>query len=150
MIPVSTLPSEVTLDVQSAFGRRIGGCLLGFILFTLCLTAGDYLARVLPSVVLQVGAIVVGLGLIQMFRLVARRRWMVNTPDPVQILAADLTAIRRRDLADMRLRFPQVAPLADRAIHETLYILKWCAHLLIFAGLGSLLCSAMHHFGLAG
>ena len=148
-IRVDTPAPHITLDMDSGYGRRIGGCLLGFLLFSICLTAGDYLARVLPTLALQVGAIVMGLGLIQLFRRVAARRWSVATPDPVQILASDFTSIRRRDLADIRLRFPPDTPFVERALHESLYVLKWCAHLLIFAGLGSLLYAAMRHFGLA-
>ncbi len=146
---MNTPAPHITLDTQSAFGRRIGGCLLGFVLFIVCLTASDYIARLLPPIALQIGAIVIGVGLIQLFRLVAARRWYVGTPDVVEILAADFTSIRRRDLADIRLEFPPDAPFFERALHETLYVLKWCAHLLIFAGLGSLLHSGIRYFGLA-
>ena len=143
------MTARATLDPSSSMGMRAAGCAFGFCLFIAALTAGDLVRSSVPSVALRLTSIVSGLALVQLFAFVSRRRWEVPAPDAIGILAHDLSVVQRRTGGDTRLAFPTGTPLRERALHEGLYALKWCGHLLFFAGLGSLMYDGMRYFGFA-
>jgi hypothetical protein len=112
------------------------------------LTATDYLPASVPTVGLQLAAIVGGAGLVWLYGSVARRRWGVAVPDVVRVVKRDLSAFQDHEATDYRLAFAPNAPTGDRLLHESLCALKWLGHLLIFAGFGSMLYQLMRVLGI--
>jgi hypothetical protein len=141
----STTPS---LDTTDSVGPRAAGCVFGFVAFILILTASDHLRRSLPSLAVQLGAVFLGGLLIHTYRTVGQRRWGVAMPDAVQVMAHDVSSFARKRAADYRLTLPSTTPTSDRILHELLYALKWVGHLMVFAGLGTLLYSLMVRLGI--
>ena len=145
----SSVPKAV-VENSWVLHKRVGGCAFAsFVLLGAPIAAATILEPYVPTIGLQLLAMVVGLGLVHLYGTVARRRWQVSAPDPVAMLAGDLYAITRLKLtADYRLALRRDLPLWERLLHELLYSIKWLGHWLIIIGLGTLLYSGMVAVGI--
>jgi hypothetical protein len=145
---VSDVSSGVELDTSRDVLRRAPGCLLAFVLFVILFTVADLALGAIPGIILSVVGVALGFVVLLLYGRVVATRWGINAPDPVQLMAGDLTSVRRRSAHDFRLKLPPRAPMGDRILHELLYALKWLGTLLVFAGLGSVLYRVMVLAGL--
>jgi hypothetical protein len=143
--PPPLIPEE---DTSAAIGVRLGGCLIGFLLFVVLLSLPDILQLTPPPLVTSLIGVVLGVACVMLYSMIARRRWGVSAPDVVQMVGRDLGSIRRKELRDYRLRFGKGWSWRERALHELLYAVKWLGHLLIFAGLGSAMYRLMVRLGI--
>jgi hypothetical protein len=130
---------QAKVDSSGDVGVRLAGCLLAFVIFGVILALPDILGIHPPLIALSLTAIVLGAFCVGGYIAAVRKRWGVSSPDIVQMVGQDLSVVRRRSLKDYRLRLGPEWALRERVVHELLYAIKWVGHLLIVAGLGSLM-----------
>ena len=147
--PVSQPPLQNPQEETSGrIGARLGGCLIGFLLFVVLLSLPDILQWHPPPLVTSLIGLVLGVACVMLYSTIVRRRWRVSTPDVVQMVGRDIGSVRRKELRDYRLQFGEGWSWRERALHELLYAVKWLGHLLIFAGLGSAIYRLLVRLGI--
>jgi len=140
--------SETEVYRSTPVWLRFPGCLTGILVGIILMSVVlSWLERILPTLVLCLGGMVLGIGLTRLYALLGERRWGNATPDTVQMLANDLGMFRLR-APDYRVRLPRGAPFSERALHEAVYILKWSGNLLLVSSLAVLMYSIMTALGI--